>query len=65
MTGKFGLRLYVVGAIEGLTLNNLRSTAWNEVRLEAQRIAREGVWESDTVFIPPSQIRSIGVYKKQ
>lgn len=63
MNEKYGLRMYLVNDPEGFVLTHLDSTAPNHVRLEAQRIAREGVWESNTEFIPPSQIRRIYVIK--
>jgi hypothetical protein len=63
MVGKFGLRMYLVNDPEGFSMCNLHSTAWKEVRLEAQRIARVGVWNTDTEFIPPSQIRCLLVTK--
>lgn len=63
MTGKFGLRIYLVGAVEGFNLTGLHSTAWNEVRSEAQRIAQEGLWRTDTEFIPPARLASIYVTK--
>lgn len=59
------VRFYLVGETAGFTATQRKTLNQREAVKLAEQIGREGIWQTDFLFIPPSQIKSIYIYERK